>query len=90
MDRCGAHAGTADRRHTTRISPACYSDGRDPRLDPTVAAHGGRALCQIREDVSDQKAARRVAKDLDWKRALDVEADEIPFHTRRCRCSAPG
>ena len=37
-------------------------------------------LCQIRDDVSDREAARRAAKDLDWKRALGIEADEIPFH----------
>jgi len=30
--------------------------------------------------VSDREAARRAAKDLDWKRALGLEADEVPFH----------
>lgn len=37
-------------------------------------------LCQIRDDVSDREAARRAAKDPDWKRALGLQADEIPFH----------
>lgn len=35
---------------------------------------------QLRDDVSDREAARRAAKDLDWKRALGLEADEVPFH----------
>jgi len=37
-------------------------------------------LLQLRDDVSDREAARRAAKDLDWKRALGMEADEVPFH----------
>ena len=37
-------------------------------------------LLQVREDLSDREAARRAAKDLDWKRALGLEADEVAFH----------
>src|SRR3954452_617575 len=37
-------------------------------------------LLQGRDDVSDREAARRAAKDLDWKRALGLDADEVAFH----------
>src|SRR5260370_6168245 len=37
-------------------------------------------LLQIRDDVSDREAARRAAKDLDWKRALRLEPEDVPFH----------
>ena len=57
----------------------CYADGRGrPSIPPSLLMKA--VLCQIRDDVSDREAARRAAKDLDWKRALGVEADEIPFH----------
>ena len=57
----------------------CYSSGRGrPSIPPSLLMRA--VLCQIRDDVSDREAARRAAKDLDWKRALGVEADEIPFH----------
>jgi transposase len=57
----------------------CYSSGRGrPSIPPSLLMRA--VLCQIRDDVSDREAARRAAKDLDWKRALGLEADEIPFH----------
>jgi transposase len=57
----------------------CYSSGRGrPSIPPSLLMRA--VLCQIRDDVSDREAARRAAKDLDWKRALRIEADEIPFH----------
>ena len=49
-----------------------------PSIPPSLLMRA--VLCQIRDDVSDREAARRAAKDLDWKRALGIEADEIPFH----------
>ncbi len=57
----------------------CYSPtiGR-PSIPPSLMMRA--VLCQIRDDVSDREAARRAAKDLDWKRALGIEADTIPFH----------
>ena len=57
----------------------CYSAtmGR-PSIPPSLMMRA--VLCQIREDVSDREAARRAAKDLDWKRALGIEADVVPFH----------
>jgi len=57
----------------------CYSAamGR-PSIPPSLMMRA--VLCQIRDDVSDREAARRAAKDLDWKRALGVEADAVPFH----------
>ncbi len=58
---------------------SCYSADRGrPSIPPSLVMKA--VLCQIREDVSDREAARRAAKDLDWKRALGLEADEIPFH----------
>lgn len=58
---------------------ACYSAtmGR-PSIPPSLMMRA--VLCQIRDDVSDREAARRAAKDLDWKRALGIEADVVPFH----------
>lgn len=57
----------------------CYSADRGrPSIPPSLLMKA--VLCQIREDVSDREAARRAAKDLDWKRALGLQADEIPFH----------
>lgn len=57
----------------------CYATGRGrPSIPPSLLMRA--VLCQIRDDVSDREAARRAAKDLDWKRALHIEADEIPFH----------
>ena len=57
----------------------CYASGRGrPSIPPSLLMRA--VLCQIRDDVSDREAARRAAKDLDWKRALGIEADEIPFH----------
>lgn len=57
----------------------CYAAGRGrPSIPPSLLMRA--VLCQIRDDVSDREAARRAAKDLDWKRALHIEADEIPFH----------
>src|SRR6266542_1886278 len=57
----------------------CYSAtmGR-PSIPPSLMMRA--VLCQIRDDVSDREAARRAAKDLDWKRALSIEADVVPFH----------
>jgi transposase len=57
----------------------CYSStmGR-PSIPPSLLMKA--VLLQVRDDVSDREAARRAAKDLDWKRALGVEADEVPFH----------
>lgn len=58
---------------------ACYSAsmGR-PSIPPSLLMKV--VLLQVRDDVSDREAARRAAKDLDWKRALHLEADEVPFH----------
>jgi len=57
----------------------CYAEGRGrPSIPPSLLMKA--VLCQIRDDVSDREAARRAAKDLDWKRALGIEADDIPFH----------
>src|SRR5215213_949069 len=57
----------------------CYSSsmGR-PSIPPSLLLKA--VLLQIRDDVSDREAARRAAKDLDWKRALGLDADEVPFH----------
>ncbi len=58
---------------------SCYAQGRGrPSIPPSLLMKA--VLCQIREDLSDREAARRAAKDLDWKRALGIEADQIPFH----------
>lgn len=57
----------------------CYSSGTGrPSIPPSLLMKA--VLLQVRDDVSDREAARRAAKDLDWKRALGVEADEVPFH----------
>jgi transposase len=57
----------------------CYSAGMGrPSIPPSLLMK--TVLLQLREDVSDREAARRAAKDLDWKRALGLEADEVPFH----------
>lgn len=57
----------------------CYSAtmGR-PSIPPSLLMRA--VLLQLRDDVSDREAARRGAKDLDWKRALGVDADVTPFH----------
>jgi transposase len=58
---------------------SCYSSGRGrPSIPPSLLMKA--VLLQIRDDVSDREAARRAAKDLDWKRALGLEAEDIPFH----------
>jgi transposase len=57
----------------------CYSAGMGrPSIPPSLLMKA--VLLQVREDLSDREAARRAAKDLDWKRALGLEADEVPFH----------
>jgi transposase/IS5 family transposase len=57
----------------------CYSTGMGrPSIPPSLLMRA--VLLQLRDDVSDREAARRAAKDLDWKRALGVEADVVPFH----------
>lgn len=57
----------------------CYSSGMGrPSIPPSLLMK--TVLLQLRDDVSDREAARRAAKDLDWKRALGLEADEVPFH----------
>jgi hypothetical protein len=57
----------------------CYSAGMGrPSIPPSLLMR--TVLLQVRDDVSDREAARRAAKDLDWKRALGLEADEVPFH----------
>jgi transposase len=57
----------------------CYSTGMGrPSIPPSLLMK--TVLLQVRDDVSDREAARRAAKDLDWKRALGVEADQVPFH----------
>lgn len=57
----------------------CYSAGQGrPSIPPSLLMRA--VLLQVRDDVSDREAARRAAKDLDWKRALGLEADEVPFH----------
>jgi transposase len=57
----------------------CYSAGRGrPSIPPSLLMK--TVLLQLRDDVSDREAARRAAKDLDWKRALGLDADEVPFH----------
>jgi transposase len=57
----------------------CYSSGWGrPSIPPSVLMK--TVLLQLRDDVSDREAARRAAKDLDWKRALVLEADDVPFH----------
>ena len=57
----------------------CYSAGMGrPSIPPSLLMK--TVLLQVRDDVSDREAARRAAKDLDWKRALGLEADVVPFH----------
>lgn len=57
----------------------CYAQGRGrPSIPPSLLMKA--VLLQIRDDVSDREAARRAAKDLDWKRALGLETEDIPFH----------
>jgi transposase len=57
----------------------CYSAGMGrPSIPPSLLMKS--VLLQVRDDVSDREAARRAAKDLDWKRALGLEVDEVPFH----------
>ena len=74
--RMAAHAGELIRDEDFAD---CYSAsmGR-PSIPPALLMK--TVLLQIRDDVSDREAARRAAKDLDWKRALGLEADEVPFH----------
>jgi len=57
----------------------CYSTtmGR-PSIPPSLLMRA--VLLQLRDDVSDREAARRACKDLDWKRALGIDADVVPFH----------
>jgi transposase len=56
----------------------CYSAGMGrPSIPPSLLMKS--VLLQVRDDVSDREAARRAAKDLDWKRALGLEVDEVPF-----------
>jgi transposase len=57
----------------------CYSAGMGrPSIPPSLLMKA--VLLQVRDDVSDREAGRRAAKDLDWKRALGLAADEVPFH----------
>lgn len=57
----------------------CYAVGTGrPSIPPSLLMR--TVLLQLRDDVSDREAARRAAKDLDWKRALGLEADVVPFH----------
>src|SRR5579862_6941345 len=74
--RMAAHGGEliSDEDFADCYSPAM---GR-PSIPPSLLMK--TVLLQLRDDVSDREAARRAAKDLDWKRALGLEADEVPFH----------
>lgn len=57
----------------------CYSAGMGrPSIPPSLLMRA--VLLQLRDNASDREAARRAAKDLDWKRALGLDADEVPFH----------
>jgi len=57
----------------------CYSAGMGrPSIPPSLLMRA--VLLQLRDDVSDREAARRAAKDLDWKRALGLDADVVAFH----------
>jgi hypothetical protein len=72
-------AGHADGLISDGDFADCYSAGMGrPSIPPSLLMK--TVLLQLREDVSDREAARRAAKDLDWKRALGLEADEVPFH----------
>lgn len=74
--RLAAHG---DRIITDEDFAGCYASRRGrPSIPPSLLMRA--VLLQIRDDVSDREAARRAAKDLDWKRALGIEADEVPFH----------
>lgn len=57
----------------------CYSPGMGrPSVPPSLLMRA--VLLQVRDDVSDREAARRAERDLDWKRALGLQIDEVPFH----------
>src|SRR6478672_8583911 len=57
----------------------CYSAGMGrPSIPPSLLMRA--VLLQLRDEASDREAARRAAKDLDWKRALGLDADVVPFH----------
>lgn len=57
----------------------CYSVGMGrPSIPPSLLMRA--VLLQLRDNVSDREAARRAAKDLDWKRALGLDADVVAFH----------
>lgn len=57
----------------------CYSAGMGrASIPPSLLMRA--VLLQLRDEVSDREAARRAAKDLDWKRALGLDADVVPFH----------
>lgn len=56
----------------------CYATMGRPSIPPSLLMRA--VLLQLRDDVSDREAARRGAKDLDWKRALGIDADVVPFH----------
>jgi transposase len=57
----------------------CYSSTMSrPSIPPSLLMRA--VLLQLRDDVSDREATRRGAKDLDWKRALGIDADAVPFH----------
>lgn len=74
--RMAAHGGALI---TDEDFADCYSAGQGrPSIPPSLLMRA--VLLQVRDDVSDREAARRAAKDLDWKRALGLEADEVPFH----------
>ncbi len=72
-------AACGDRLISDEDFADCYSaDMGRPSIPPSLLMKA--VLLQVRDDVSDREAARRAAKDLDWKRALGLEADEVPFH----------
>jgi len=74
--RMAAHG---DRLITDEDFADCYSSGMGrPSIPPSLLMR--TVLLQVHEDASDREAARRAAKDLDWKRALGLDADEVPFH----------
>lgn len=66
---------TVTSRSPTRTSPTATRRAWDARRSPSLLMKA--VLLQVRDDVSDREAARRAAKDLDWKRALAL---------RRTRC----
>jgi transposase len=74
--RMAAHGGDLIRDEDFA---ACYAVGKGrPSIPPSLLMRA--VLLQLRDDVSDREAARRAAKDLDWKRALGLEVDAVPFH----------